>query len=201
MSANQVDTILGQRILVVEPTFKNRNSIYTKLSQLGIEKIELLSSTLGLAAKVAVMKADVLVLSLDSIDANVLAELIEIKNTSPLAVVVFASQYRPEMTKTILLSGVSSFIVDDVASERLPIILDLAIERFSHSESLNKELQRAQQQLSDRKLVEKAKGIIMHQKNINEDQAYKQIRSSAMNEGKTMGVLSQQIISVYEMMA
>lgn len=205
MSPQHAEMVFQHRILIVEPNFEQPNSIYAKLSmysndnELSTRKVEVLASTQNLAARVAVMNADVLVLSLDSIDDDSLNELITIKQESALAVVIFASQYRPDMTKKVMSAGVSSYIVDDVASERLPVILDLAIERFNHLESMNKELVHAQQQLSDRKLIEKAKGILMRQKGISEDQAYKQIRSSAMNKGCTMGVLSQKIISVFEL--
>jgi response regulator NasT len=191
--------VLHHRIMVVEPEYGNENSVYAKLNALGCQQLELLKSTEGLANKVAVINADVLVVSLESISSAVLNELVEIKQNSPLAVVIFASEYLPEMTKTVMASGVSSYIVDDVASERVAVILDLAMERFSHSQSLNKELERAQKQLSERKLVEKAKGIIMRQKNVTEDQAYTQIRSSAMNHGKSIAELSKRIISVFEL--
>lgn len=200
VTQNIVDKVLHHRILVVEPSFQNDNSIYAKLNALGAQHLELLKTSIGLASKVAVLKADVLVVSLESISRSILHELIEIKQTTPLAVVVFASEYLPEMTKSVMSSGVSSYIVDDVASERVAVILDLAMERFTHSQSLNKELERAQKQLSERKLVEKAKGIIMRQKNVTEDQAYTQIRSSAMNQGKSIAELSKRIISVFELM-
>lgn len=197
---NHVERVTGYRILVVEPNFEKDSSIYSKLTSLGAGQLELLKSSNGLAQKVATFNAEVLVLSLESMDSQVLDELIEINQNTPLAVVVFASQYLPDMTKTVMAAGVSSYIVDDVASERVPVILDLAMERFTHIHSLSTELERAQQQLSNRKLVEKAKGMIMRQKNISEDDAYKQMRSSAMNQGKTMAELSKRIISVFELM-
>jgi response regulator NasT len=200
VSLNHTKMIFDRRILVVEPHFETERSIYSKLTELGAGQMELLHSLDGLALRLEALEVDVLVLSLQSIDATALEQLIEIKKKCPIAVVVFANQYLPEMTKVVMSAGVSSYIVDDVATERVPVILDLAIERFKHSQSLSKELQQAQQQLSDRKLVSKAKGIIMRQKNLSEDEAYIQIRSSAMNQGKTMAELSKRIISVFEIL-
>lgn len=201
MSSLKVNTVFSKRILVVEPDHESDNSLYSKLCASGAEHLELLNSIKNLAARLTIIKADVLALSLEKIDQAVLSELISIKQNAALPVVIFASEYLPEMTKTVMSAGVSSYIVDDVACERIPVILDLAMERFTHIASLNKELVQAQQKLTDRKLVERAKGIIMQQKKISEDQAYKEIRTSAMNKGKTISDLSKQIISVYELMA
>lgn len=197
-SENAADMVFNSKVLIVESGCEEKKSIHSKLERLGVKKLHLLKSNDGLSIKVDAFQPDVLIISQATIDKSTLGQLREIKKTCPITVVVFANEYLPEMTKAVLKAGVSSYIVDDVALERLPIIIDLAQERFHHSQSLNSELQHAQQQLSDRKIIEKAKGIIMRKKNVSEDEAYRQIRSSAMNEGKTIAELSSRIISVYK---
>jgi len=137
-----------------------------------------------------------LVLSVDSLTGVNLEPLNKIKNERPIPVIVLAQQHADGAAKDALAAGVTSYIVDDVSSERLPIIFDVALERFFKEQSMTAELQETKQKLADRKLIEKAKGILMDQNNITEAQAFKDIRRAAMNKGKTMVELSQRIISL-----
>jgi len=166
-----------------------------KLALLDNYHVEKASSLESVPEIVAVSKLDILVLSLNDITDVDLAPLIWLKANDPVPVVMFAHQNTPSAVKSVVAAGVSSYIVDDVQPQRLAVILDLAFERFAHIQGMNNELEQVKKKLSERKLIERAKGIVMRQKNYTEEQAYKEMRTSAMNQGESMAKLASRILA------
>lgn len=190
-----------QKILLIEtPEAKSDNQLHSKLVSQNAELVDALESATDLVNKVESSKPDVLVLSVDFLDAVMLDQLIKVKETCPLAVTVFAKQHAPEVLKTVISAGVSSYVVDDVQPHRLPIIIDLAAERFSQMNNLSTELEQTKEKLNERKVIERAKGILMQQKHLTEDEAYVQMRKSAMNQGESMAELARRVISVFDIL-
>ncbi len=140
---------------------------------------------------------DVLVLVVERLERGILTELAQLYRRNPLAVLVFAQSHAPEALKTAVASGVCSYVVDDVRADRLPVIIDLAVERFEQSRHINSELEITKQKLNNRKLIEKAKGILMQKKQVSEEIAYAQMRRSAMNQGITIAELSKRITQLF----
>ena len=169
-----------------------------KLALLDNYQIEKASSLESVPAIVAVSKPDILVLSLNDITDVDLAPLVWLKANDPVPVVMFAYQNTPSAVKSVVAAGVSTYVVDDVQPQRLAVILDLAFERFAHIQSVNSELEQVKKKLSERKLIERAKGMVMRQKQYTEEQAYKEIRNSAMNQGKSMAELASRILVVLD---
>jgi response regulator NasT len=97
-------------------------------------------------------------------------------------------------------AGVSAYIVDGLKKERMKPILDLCVSRFNAFAKLQEELERTKSQLEDRKVIEKAKGILMKVKGLTEDEAYVLLRSTAMREKKKIGEIAQSIITASEML-
>jgi len=161
---------------------------------------QIVKMPLEMTNQLVLTKPDVLILSVDFLDAITLDQLSKIHNLHPLPIVVFADQNVPEVLELVVSIGVNSYVIDQIKPHRLPNIIDLAIERFKQAQNLKQELNSVKEKLSERKLIEKAKGILMQQKNLSEDQAYKQMRRSAMDQGKPMVELSKQVISVFEML-
>jgi response regulator NasT len=173
-------------------------SMLDKLAVLDDFQIEKISNLESVPAIVAATQPDMLILCFDVITDVDLTPLTWLKENNPIPIVVFAHQNTPNAVKSVVAAGVSTYIVDDVLPHRLPVILDLAFERFSQMQSVNSELEQTKKKLSERKLIERAKGIVMRQKNYTEEQAYMEIRKSAMNQGKTMADLAGRIIAAFD---
>ncbi|MCH2191855.1 MAG: ANTAR domain-containing protein [Gammaproteobacteria bacterium] len=187
-------------VLLVEPSSQNiPMTMNEKLYSNGIKVSDNLESLDGVVEKLSALTPDILVLSVPFLDHGTLESLQAISSTLPTPVLLVAQQHAPESFARIVGAGISSYIVDDISAHRLPLILELAIERFQQMRSLNEELDAAKERLYERKLIEKAKGILMEQKSLSESEAYTQMRSLAMNQGKSMKDLSAQIISVVEL--
>ena len=190
---------LTNRVLLVESDSGQSCSISRKLSQLDGYLIEEIPKLSIAPALVKVSSPDLVVVSVESLNDIDLEPLQEIKRENPLPVVVFAQNHADGAAKAAVAAGVTSYIVDDVSNERMPVIFDIAIERFLQVQTLNTELETAKRKLDDRKLIEKAKGIIMQQKGLSEEMAYREMRRAAMNQGRSMVELSQKIISLTEL--
>jgi len=187
------------RVLLVESDLDASLSVGRKLSQLDDYLVEEIAKLSIAPALVKVSSPDLLVVSVESLSNINLEPLLEIQRESPVPIVVFAQNHTKGAAKIAVTAGVASYIVDDVSNERMPVIFDIAIERFLQEQTLSTELEITKRKLDDRKLIEKAKGIIMQQKELSEEFAYREMRRAAMNQGRSMVELSQQIISLTEL--
>ena len=92
------------------------------------------------------------------------------------------------------------YIVGNLQKERIKSILDLTISRFNAFARLQGELDRTKSALEERKVIDRAKGILMKMKGLTEDEAYVLLRSTAMREKKRIGEIAQSIITASEML-
>lgn len=197
----KVGSLKMTKIVLIETlAAQSDNQLQSKLFSKEVDLVDVAQTTSNLLERVQEHSPDVLVLSVDFLDAGMLDQLIKVNDTSPLPVAVFAKQSTTEVLKTAISAGVDSYVVDDVQEHRLTTIIDLAVLRFNKTHSLCEELEQTKEKLSERKLIERAKGIIMQQKHLTEEDAYVQMRKSAMNQGQSMAELSKRVISVFEML-
>lgn len=140
---------------------------------------------------------DILIINTHAPCPKLLKELASINKLSPLPVLLFAKQETQLLIKSSIKAGVSAYIVNDTRPERLKSLINVACERFHQHQALLKELKQTKSQLADRKIVERAKGYIMKQKSISEQEAFTLLRNMAMNNGQTIAQVSHNIISVF----
>lgn len=198
MSAQDV-----RKLLLVDSLPEGKSAgLINKLESLESSALEISRGTDNLFTKVSALQPDVLVLSTVALDKSILEQLTKVHEKTPLAVIVVAEQYARSVVETVVSAGVSSYLVnvDEVSPERLSIIIDLSVARLKQEQSLICELQVTKEKLSERKLIERAKGIIMKQKHLSEEEAYSQMRKSAMDQGQSMADLAKRIISVFDML-
>ncbi|MDN2662247.1 ANTAR domain-containing response regulator [Psychromonas sp. 14N.309.X.WAT.B.A12] len=146
------------------------------------------------------ISADIIIINTHTPSNHILKELSNIDKLAPLPVLVFAQQDAREMIQSTLKAGVSAYIVGNIQMSRLTCLIDVAIERFNQRQLLIAELKKTKTQLADRKIVERAKGYIMQEKQITEQQAFKLLRNMAMNNGQSLAAISKNIIEVYNML-
>ncbi|WP_181817778.1 ANTAR domain-containing response regulator [Psychromonas sp. B3M02] len=144
--------------------------------------------------------ADIMVINTHTPSDRILKELTNIDKLTPLPVLVFAKQDAREMIQSTLKAGVSAYIVGEIQESRLTCLIDVAIERFKQRQSLIAELKKTKAQLADRKTVEKAKGYIMQEKQVTEQQAFTLLRNMAMNNGQSLATVAKSVIEVTELL-
>jgi response regulator NasT len=146
------------------------------------------------------LRPDALIIVSNTIESGLLSEMQAITKRRPAPMLVFTHDSQPGAIDAAVNAGATSYIVDCNDVSRLGALLEVARVRFSTQQRLKNELQQTKNALKERKRIEKAKGIIMQTKRVNEDQAYNAIRKLAMNHNKRMGEIAEQIISASEVL-
>ncbi|SFV67752.1 Response regulator NasT [hydrothermal vent metagenome] len=144
--------------------------------------------------------ADVIIVNADIPDEAIFANLSDVNKTKPKPIVMFAEQSNAKMTGTAIKSGVNAYIVDGLEEQRVQPIIDVAIARFREFQALKDELDTTRNQLAERKIVEKAKGLLMDKKSISEDEAYQTLRKMAMDKNTKIVTIAENLISVFEIL-
>lgn len=143
---------------------------------------------------------DVIIIEVDSPSRDTLEHLAIINELNPKPVVVFAEDNDSALIGKAIRSGVSAYVVDGLAHHRVLGIMEVAIARFREYQALRDELSNTKSQLADRKVIEKAKGFLMKQKQMNEDEAFKALRKMAMDKGIALSDIAAQVVSVAELL-
>ena len=158
------------------------------------------ASTVDLLEQVEKYNPDLLVMNLNSPNQKILSALFEINQLSPLPIIIFAEQDTPNVLRTSIKAGVSAYVINEIHPHRLKSIFSVAIERFKELQSLKHELEQTKAQLESRKLVERAKGLIMQQRNMSEQSAYKTLRKMAMDNGNSLAMVAKNVIDVCQLL-
>ena len=143
---------------------------------------------------------DVVIIDMDSPSRDTLENLRTVQNTLPHPMVMFSQDDNGETIRRAVHAGVSAYVVDGVQSKRVRPILDAAIARFDQYRSLEQELDRTRSQLAERKKIEQAKGIVMRERGIGEDEAYRLMRKTAMNQNRRMVDIADSIIAAADLL-
>jgi response regulator NasT len=153
----------------------------------GIELACTLDSPLELPGQVAQHQPDIVLIETESPSRDVLEQLAAVSTSAPRPVVMFTDDAQGDAIRSALRAGVSAYIVDGIAPDRLDPIMRVAMERFESDQALRARLRDAKDRLAERKLVERAKGILMKHRGIDEEAAYAALRKLAMERGLRIG--------------
>lgn len=143
-------------------------------------------------------RPDVLVIAMGSPDDLIFDRLTKVNEECPKPVVFFTEVAETKIIKRAVKAGVGAFIIDGISSRKIRPIIELSIERFLDALSLRHELRETKKCLNERKVIERAKGILMQQRNISEDQAYQSIRKVAMEQNKKLIDVAVNVIELSE---
>lgn len=116
-------------------------------------------------------------------------------------IVLFTNDADTSRVGDAIAAGVTAYVVAGLAPERVKSVLDVAMARFRHEESMRRELADARMQLSDRKLIDRAKGILMSRQGLSEEQAYARLRKTAMDRGMRLADIAQRLIDAADLLA
>ena len=186
------------KVLVIDE-FDTDQLIESSLRQYGYEIATLKLHALHLVEVVKTLKPDVVILNLYTPDENVLTMIRDINAQHSVPVVMFAEDQQTETINQVIKAGVSAYIVDGLEPKRLKAIIDIAIARFKDQQALKDELKKTKTQLEDRKLVDRAKAILIKSQGYTEDQAYHALRKLAMERTVTLGEMAKNVIAMVEL--
>lgn len=186
-------------ILVDENT--GRSAILRRaLQDKGHEVICRLENGESLQNTSEITHADIVIVNSDIPDDEIFVNLSEVNQTKPKPIVMFAEKSNAQSTQNAVKSGVNAYIVDGLEEGRVQGIIDVAIARFREFQALKDELDSTKNQLFERKIIEKAKGLLISHKNITEDEAYKSLRNMAMDKNKRIVDVAESVINAFELL-
>ncbi|WP_217450748.1 ANTAR domain-containing response regulator [Vogesella oryzae] len=168
------------------------------LAAAGVRVVAEVEANLHLADVLAAARPDVVLIDSDAPSRDMLEQVCVMGDQHGQPVVMFTGNDNRDTIRAALQAGVAAYVVGEVESSRIQALLEVAIARHQIEQSRRAELADAQRQLADRKVIEKAKGLLMQMKGLDEQTAYKQLRERAMKQQKKLAEVAQEIISLAE---
>jgi response regulator NasT len=188
------------RILVVDESEERAAVLREGLVMAGHEVAASLSSPLELLRAVEELSPDVIVIDTESPTRDVLEHVVMVSQSSPRPIVMFATDSAGETIRDAVRAGVSAYVVDGLDATRVHAIVEVACARFEEFQRLKTELAQVNLKLSERKLVERAKGLLMRSRGLSEGDAYHALRKLAMSKKLRLGDAAQQLIDSAELL-
>lgn len=188
------------RILLNNFDSQRSEELQQSLLKAGYEIAGMFNSNSNLLKMVDELDPDLIVIDVDEAMEDLMANLKQLSELNPKPIVIFADKGDSDIIRSAVKVGVSAFIVDGLTARRIKPVITVALERFKLTESLKQELHETKASLAERKTIEKAKGIVMKQRKVNEDSAFQMMRRTAMDKNKKMIEIAENIISVAEML-
>jgi response regulator NasT len=183
------------RVLIVDDSRARRESVEASLAEVGCTVVGYAASHDNLLQRVHEERPDVVIIDIESPSRDTLESLESVQSAAPRPIVMFTQDDNGETISRATRAGVSAYVVDGISQKRVRPILDAAIERFQQFDRLSRELAETRAQLAERKTIDKAKAILMKQRGMSEDAAYKAMRDLAMKNNKRIGDIAESVVA------
>lgn len=186
--------------MLVDEKAERSSDLERALAAEGYAVAARLSSRDDLRARIAELAPDVLIVDMASPDRDVLEDMQHLHDAAPRPIVMFVDESDAESTRAAVRAGVSAYVVDGLRSRSVRPIVELAIARFEEHEALRRELREARLHLEERKLVDRAKGMLMQRKGVGEAEAYRLLRKVAMDRQVKIADVARDLIAMAELL-
>ncbi|MGO1000979.1 ANTAR domain-containing response regulator [Lysobacter sp. CA196] len=187
------------RVLLVTDTDKPIGQLRNALQAAGHEVLDEVAATGALLRAVETQQPDVVIVDVDSPSRDSLEQLAMLHQHAPRPVVMFSADGDHQLIRAAVGAGVTAYVVDGLAPERLASIIQVALARFEQQLHIRRRLDDVQQQLLDRKLIDRAKGVLMEKRGMSESEAYAALRQQAMRQGAKLVDVARQIIAMADL--
>lgn len=188
------------RILVIDDDAVRASMIQEGLRDAGHEDVTMVTDMRGLLRRIVSVDPDVIVIDLGNPNRDVLDQMFQVSRTVRRPVAMFVDQSDRAAIEAAVDAGVSAYVVNGLTRERVKSVLDMAISRFNALNRLREELDRTKQALEDRKVIDRARGILMKNRGLSEEEAYALLRSTAMKESRRVAEVAQGLITAMKML-
>ena len=189
---------MSLRVMLVDRDPERAELLEQALAEAGHRVIGRIGDDAALAAQVAKHQPDVIIIDMEAPGRDTLEQMREIARDRPKPIILFSDERDPAYIRQAVQAGVSAYVVDGLSQERVMPIVEVAVARFREFQNLRQELEDTKTQLADRKIIEKAKGLLMKKKAMDEDQAYQFLRKTAMSRNLQLIEVARVLISLEE---
>lgn len=188
-------------ILIIDENRLRAAVIEDGLRDAGYSKLTVVHDIVGIARRIADILPDVIVIDLENPNRDVLESMFQLSRAVKRPIAMFVDRSDQAAIEAAVDAGVSAYVVDGLKRERVKPILDMAISRFNAFARMARELEEARSQLESRKLVDRAKGILMKTRGISEADAYALLRKTAMNQNRKISEIAESLITATGLLA
>jgi len=188
------------RVLLIDDNAERAAAVTAGLEADGCKVVGLVADHADIVAQVRSAGADVIVCDLDHASRDAIDSMRALHRDEPRPVVMFVDRTDPGSITAALEAGVAAYVVEGLQPNRVRAVIDVAVARFQAHQALRAQLEEARSALSERKLVERAKGLLMQTRKMSEEEAYRALRRLAMDQGKRLVDVAEAVISMEKLL-
>ncbi len=182
-------------VLVIDENRLRASVIEAGLLDAGYKRVRLLHDMREIARTIEETRPDVIVIDIENPNRDMLESIFALTRTVRRPIAMFVDRSDQYAIEAAVDAGVSAYVVDGLKQERVKPIVDMAISRFKAFSRMAQDLEEARSELADRKIVDRAKGILMRSKGLSEDEAYRLLRNTAMNQNRKISDIAQSLVT------
>lgn len=187
-------------ILLIEENPVRAAILEDGMRQAGYDHIIRIGDMVNLPNKISAADPDVIVIGLENASRDTLEQMFQVSRSVRRPIAMFVDNDDTAMIQAAVDAGVSAYVVNCLSKERVRPIIDITISRFHAFRRLQEELAQAKEALQARKVIERAKGILMQQQNLSEDEAYKLMRRTAMSQKRKLLDIAQSVVTAAQLL-
>lgn len=170
------------------------------LLEAGYDVIAVLAGDLQLPQRIANLAPDMIIIDADSAARDVLEHVVMATRDAPRPIVMFTDHSEPNDMRAAIAAGVSAYVVAGLQPQRVKSVLEVAMARFTVEQQLRADLDSVRNQLADRKVIERAKGLLMARNGCGEEEAFRQLRRQAMDKNLKLVEVAQRVLDVAQLL-
>lgn len=186
-------------ILIIDGSPDRAAVVERGLVEAGWVRVSTIGPSVNLLARIQALAPDVIIIDLENPDRDTLEQMFQVSRQVQRPIAMFVDQSDSQMIHAAIEAGVSAYVVDGLRQDRIKPIVETAVSRFNAFDRLRRERDEAQAKLQDRKLVERAKGLLMRNRGLSEEDAYTLMRRTAMKQNRKLADIAQSVITAFEM--
>lgn len=187
------------KILVIDESPERASVVEQGLVEAGYTGVSVIRNSFNLVQRVQALEPDVIIIDLANPDRDTLEWMFQVSREIKRPIAMFVDQSDSASIGQAIEAGVSAYVVDGLHKDRIRPVVDMAIERFRTYDRLRQERDQAVSALADRKVVDRAKGLLMQHKGLSEEDAYNVLRRNAMKQNRKLVEIAQSVITTFQM--
>lgn len=191
---------MGLRVLLVDQEPDRASTLERVLRDEGYDLLDKVAPDPALLSRVRTLSPDVIIVDMALPDRDTLEYMATVTRDQPKPIVMFVDESDETMIGRAVKAGVSAYVVDGVDPQRVKPIVDVAIAQFRAFQALRDELRQTKSTLAGRKLIEKAKGLLMAERSLSEEDAYRALRKLAMDRGMRLIDVAENLLAVAKLL-
>ena len=188
------------RIAIIDDSTARASIIEEGLASVADCEISVITGRDGLLARIAEIAPDIVLMDLGNPSRDELEEYFTVSRALARPIAMFVDESDDESIAASIDAGVSAYVVDGLAVNRIKPLLDLAVRRFNAFARLQTDLAEAQGKLAERETIDRAKRILMDSKGVTEPEAYGELRRKAMSSSKRIVDIAEAVVTAHELM-